>query len=312
MAKKQKKVATISAGGRQQEDRLWTLARQVADPANFQKECAETSNLIRVPERLFISIRDSRTPVLAREPKRQNHRFVLAIVLKSAGQICLDERIFRLDAGHALLIFPFQFRHFISLQESSIRWIFISFDMVHADSLESLRNQPWHLTEESTQILHRLLEAASFRRATHMTRSAEAQLWLALFLSQNSAPGMGLPFAPPIVSTEAQKLLECIHAYLYRHIDQPFKLEDMARGIGCSKSHLYRQFKEYFKISLGHYVAKMRLKKAVHLLHEDSLNISGVAQACGYASVLHAFSRTFHAAMGCSPREYRMQINKRK
>ena len=66
----------------------------------------------------------------------------------------------------------------------------------------------------------------------------------------------------------------------------------MARGIGCSESNLSHQFKKYFKMSLGHYVAQMRLSKAVSLLRKNSLNISGVAQACGYGS-LYAFGRKF-------------------
>ena len=304
MAKNLKKTSAASTVTSQQEDHLWELARQI-----YYKGWVEIANPVCVPEQLHVFRKDSRVPLLAIRPKNQTHRFTLVIVLKGAGQMCVDEQIFRLDAGHVFLIFPFQFRHYISLQESSIRWIYITFEMSRTDSLESLRNHPWNLTPESTQILRQLLEAVSSRNLKRMTRGAEAQFCLALLLRQSSAQEMTPPSSSSTIPKEAQKLLERIHGFLYRHIDQPFKLEDMARGIGCSKSHLYHQFKEHFKINLGHYVAQVRLNKAAGLLYENSLNISSVAQACGYSSV-YTFSRKFRAVMGCSPRNYRIQFRK--
>lgn len=309
MAKNLKKTMAASTVDRQQEDSIWTLVRQVEKPVDSRKGWEETANPVRVPERLRIFAKGSR--FLTQKSRRQPHNFVLIIALKGAGQACLNERIFRLEEGQALLIFPFQFRYFISLQESSIRWIAIGFEMEHADSLEFRRNQPWQLTSESMQILRRLLEALSSKDSSRIRRATEAQLWLALLLNQGSAQEMRLPSSSLTISAEAQKMLERIHGYFYRHMSQPFKLEDMACGINYSKSSLRRQFKEHFKISLGRYVAQVRLNKAVRLLHENTLNISGVAQACGYSSI-SIFSRKFSAAMGCSPRNYRVQINKVK
>lgn len=313
MAKKLKKPITASTVASHQEDRLWTLVQQLGNPVDYNTYAegwVETAHSVGVPERLVVFARVARTSILAEMPRRQQHRFVLLIILKGAAQVCLDERIFRLEVGQALLIFPFQFRHFISVQESSIRWIFIGFEMPHADSLESRRNHPWQITPESVQILRQLLEAVSSRQESRMTRAAEAQLWLALFLNKSSAQGIKSPSSFPIKSTEAHKLLEKINDFIYLHMDQPFKLKEMARGVGCSESYLSHQFKNHFKISLGRYVAQVRLGKAVGLLRKNSLNISGVAQACGYRS-LYAFGRKFRADMGCSPRDYRIQLNKR-
>lgn len=309
MAKKLKKTSAASTVACQQEEAIWTLSRQLSDPIDSRKGREETAHHVCIPERIAVFARDSRAPLLARRPQRQADDFVLHVILKGAGQVCLDEQIYRLEEGQALLIFPFQFRHFISVQESSIHWLLISFDLSRGDSLEFRRNQPWRLTPELMQILHRLLEALSSKNSTHTRSGTEAQLLLAQLLYQSSTQEIKLPSSSPTTFAEAQKWLERINGFLNRHLDQPFTLEDMARGIGCSERYLRHQFKERFKISLGHYVTRRRLKKAASLLHEDSLNISGVAQACGYSS-LYAFGRAFRAAMGCTPRDYRLRVNK--
>lgn len=309
MTKSLKKTNASSTAANQQEDNIWTLARKFGDPLNFDKGWTETANPIFVPERLHIYATDSRPSILIRRPKSQTHRFVLIISLKGAGQICVDERILGLDVGQALLIFPFQFRHYISVQEGSVRWIFITFEISRIDSLEFRRYHPWHLTQESMQIMHHLFKAVSGRHLLGTRRAFEAQLWLAHLLYQRSAPETKPPLSSPPIFTEAHELLKRIQDFLYRHLDQPFKLDDMARGIGCSKSYLCHQFKEHFKISPGRYLTQMRLGKAEGLLRGSSLNISAVAQACGYGSV-YAFSRTFRAAMKCSPRAYRIQTRK--
>ena len=187
MAKNLKKPTTASTVASQQKDQLWTLIQQIGNPIDYNTYAegwAETAHPVGVPERLVVFGRVSRASVLAEMPRRQQHRFVLLIILKGTAQVCLDERIFKLEVGQALLIFPFQFRHFISVQESSIRWIFIGFEMPHADSLESLRNHPWHLTRESAQILRQLLESVSSRNSNRTMKAAEMQLWLALFLNK--------------------------------------------------------------------------------------------------------------------------------
>src|SRR5690349_18625584 len=129
MAKKSKKTSAASTVDHQQADHLWTLARQVGEPVNFHAYVTgwtETAHPIGVPERLLVFTRDSRDRLL-RERPRYHNRFGLLIVLKGAGQICVDERIFKLDVGQAFLIFPFQFHHYTSIQENPIRWIYVAF-----------------------------------------------------------------------------------------------------------------------------------------------------------------------------------------
>lgn len=313
MANKLKKTKASSTAVSQRTDQIWTLARNIGNPTDMQvwmKGWAETANHIYFPERLLIFTRHTKDYLLDGTPKDYHHRFVLIVILKGTGQICVDERIFRLDVGQAFLIFPFQFHHYISLEESSIRWVFIEFEMSRTDFLESRRNQPWNFTPEFMHILHHLLEAVSSRSSTRTIKGgAEAQLWLALLLNQISGQAMKLPSTSPTILPETHKLLERINDWLARHINQSFKLDEMARGIGCSRDYLRRQFKDHFKTTLGRYVAQVRLHKAARLLRENTLNISGVAQACGYSSAV-VFSRKFHATMGCSPRGYRGQLNK--
>ncbi|PCJ94180.1 MAG: AraC family transcriptional regulator [Flavobacteriaceae bacterium] len=71
--------------------------------------------------------------------------------------------------------------------------------------------------------------------------------------------------------------------YLMKHISDRFKMENVAEKVHMSVRNLTRLFKKTTGITLGHYLEKLRVEKAVDLL-SDKHKVEFVAHQCGLKS----------------------------
>lgn len=97
-----------------------------------------------------------------------------------------------------------------------------------------------------------------------------------------------------------------LHArqYVQSHYRKGFTLDALAASCGLSKSHLCRGFKAHFGISPVALAIRIRLDHARELLRNADLNVTQIADECGFSDVYY-FSRLFKQRMGMSPRRYR-------
>ncbi len=73
---------------------------------------------------------------------------------------------------------------------------------------------------------------------------------------------------------------------------------------GLSRSRLYRQFQSFLGRPPAEEILRVQVGRAKELLAYASMNITGIADECGFASQA-AFSTTFSRIAGCSPSEWR-------
>lgn len=95
---------------------------------------------------------------------------------------------------------------------------------------------------------------------------------------------------------------------LNRNFDRPLALPALASAAGVSRSQLQRDFRAVFQLSPRQYQGKLRLDRALELLHGPS-PIAGIAAACGYVDQ-SAFARRFKEAVGLTPSQYRQSIGR--
>jgi AraC-like DNA-binding protein len=115
----------------------------------------------------------------------------------------------------------------------------------------------------------------------------------ALFACQDGEP-LAHPATPPQAPVEhAAQRMNAIGSYLHRHCTQEVLLADVARAAEMSVPSLCRFFKR-------------RLGRVCRLLRETARPITEIALSSGYLTVSH-FNRSFRAAKGMSPRDYRKQ-----
>ncbi len=83
-----------------------------------------------------------------------------------------------------------------------------------------------------------------------------------------------------------------------------FSVEKLCQALYISHSHLCRQFKATYGMSVKQYLLSRRLTHARHLLTASDLPIKTIAFSCGFNDELH-FMKTFKAATGVTALTYR-------
>src|SRR5258708_1407423 len=96
---------------------------------------------------------------LPRRGRALHHRFVLIIALQATVSVCVDDRVIRLGAGEGLLVFPFQFHHYIDAGQKDLLWIFITFDLADSESLIPMQYRPFLFTPAARVLATELIAA---------------------------------------------------------------------------------------------------------------------------------------------------------
>ncbi|WP_438347401.1 helix-turn-helix domain-containing protein [Paenibacillus sp. FA6] len=81
-------------------------------------------------------------------------------------------------------------------------------------------------------------------------------------------------------------------------------LQEIARSLALSPVQFTRRFQEAFNETPSQYLKTIRLRRARSLLNDSELNLTQIAERCGYENGFY-LSRVFSNAMGMSPSEYR-------
>lgn len=233
----------------------------------------------------------------------QHHRTVLLVAIKGGGKVSLDMETFPLEAGEALLIFPFAYHAYTDFSQDDICWLFVTFEKATLHEVEPLRGAGARRLGE--------LEWALLAETLACWLEPKGEMLLAFHLGlllqrlgamKGSEEGLirGRGDRPGADAT----LLRKVNRYLFPRLDQPLPVEVIARAMGQSESHFRARFRAVAGMGLGQHVRRLRMKRASDLLHTTSLSVSEIAQKCGFES-LYAFSRAFKTEYGVSPRAYR-------
>ena len=81
-----------------------------------------------------------------------------------------------------------------------------------------------------------------------------------------------------------------------------------AAQLGLSEGHLSHLFKKETDMTLGAYLTRCRIQKAMALLREGKLKVYEIAEACGYRDIAY-FSGTFKKITGKTPSEYQDSLS---
>ncbi|HMR66927.1 MAG TPA: response regulator [Anaerolineae bacterium] len=93
--------------------------------------------------------------------------------------------------------------------------------------------------------------------------------------------------------------------YIHKHHHRPdISLNEIAKTVGLSQSHLAYLLKERLGMNYSNYLSELRLKHAKKLLRTTTLTITAIAQAVGYPNPTN-FYRIFQREIGLTPKAYR-------
>jgi AraC-like DNA-binding protein/mannose-6-phosphate isomerase-like protein (cupin superfamily) len=276
-------------------DALEKAAKGLPEPKSYFRGLAPAS--FEPPSNLILFQR-AHSNMLGAE-HHYHYRFVLIVNLRTEGTVVLDNRSFELRPGEALLVFPHQFHHFHPPKSESIRWLFLTFELTQLEGIASLRNRVNPLSDACREYLGRLTAQYQERPGPQSGTAVSllASLILLELMQQEGRSSSRTPVARPSV-------IDQINRYIWDNFDKDLKLADLAARFPYSESHLRLLFRKRMGMSLGTYIQKVKMNRARSLLVGSGLNVSQVAQACGYDS-LYSFSRAFKKTTGLSPLAYK-------
>ncbi|MCK0472369.1 response regulator [Halalkalibacter sp. APA_J-10(15)] len=104
---------------------------------------------------------------------------------------------------------------------------------------------------------------------------------------------------------EVSQIVRGAERYMSTHFHESrLTLETVARELHVSSAYLSRLFKQQVGVSFVHALTKLRIKKAMQLLHSTDLTINEISQQVGYETQ-HYFSTAFKKVVGVTPNGYR-------
>lgn len=108
-------------------------------------------------------------------------------------------------------------------------------------------------------------------------------------------------------SIPLMKEMDTAVRYFHENYNKPLSIEEYAANHHMSVSWFIRNFKDYTDATPAQYILSLRISNAQTLLETTNYNITEIAEIVGYDNPLY-FSRLFKKQSGCSPSEFRKQL----
>lgn len=225
-----------------------------------------------------------------------HHRNILIIPMAGGGRIVIDGKAHILEPGRCALIRAYQFHHYSHLSPKQLSWLFITFEdgdlrlkgtifsprmaVFWQDACELFLEYQTVSSDGEARLGYRLALILSLLKEVRRTREE-----------------------PQGVSSSHEDLVLRVHEMIRDHMHRMLTIEEIARKVGLSSSHLRTRFRKAAGRSLGEFQREMRLQKAAELLTRKECSVGKVAEACGWESAF-AFSRAFRRYWKRSPKKF--------
>jgi AraC family transcriptional regulator len=95
-----------------------------------------------------------------------------------------------------------------------------------------------------------------------------------------------------------------VHEVMNDRWNETLKLEDLAHMAGVHPVTVSTYFPIYFSCTLGAYMRKLKIERALELLKTPGISLTEVAYDCGFFDQSH-FTRTFKQLTGFLPAQYK-------
>jgi transcriptional regulator GlxA family with amidase domain len=106
-------------------------------------------------------------------------------------------------------------------------------------------------------------------------------------------------FGNDLILTNALSLIR-------KNLQNPLKIDDLARSVGISRRGLYLRFEKHLGSSPLQEILRQRIAKAKSLLEGTALPLAKIAELSGFKGPYN-FSRAFRRETGISPSQHRLQ-----
>lgn len=110
-------------------------------------------------------------------------------------------------------------------------------------------------------------------------------------------------------SKKSNMLIE-VQKYINRnYYNEDCSIIEVAKYLGVSQAYLMRLFKREIKMTFIEYLTNVRIKNAIILMRDPTLNLTEIANLVGY-NTQHYFNKIFRRKVGISTQDYRLGISR--
>lgn len=145
------------------------------------------------------------------------------------------------------------------------------------------------------------------RRSAHRFAfvSVNGQITVSSKVMQRQEGGLKTKHSPVKVVNHADekllnRLMDCTEKIWDR---SEITMEDFARELGMSKSQLARKIKSISNLSPNDFIKEFRLRKSIHLMEDQGMNIAEVTMAVGFSNPSY-FTKCFKKRFGNLPSDF--------
>ncbi len=216
--------------------------------------------------------------------------FEICLILKGIVEITIDNAMYTLKKGEAVIIFPRQLHAYKTIEGSDIRMITFIPELVP----EFTKNYQKKIPADNT--IRGLLEYETLFDANN------------IFLQKGLLYAVLGRLVSDTDFKEAQAdedavLLDKALRYIEENYNADCTLRSASKKLSYSYSYLSRSFKRLMGMSFTEYLNRFRINRAVYLLRTESgIPVSQIAQLCGFESLCN-FNRNFKLITGTTPRK---------
>ncbi len=138
-----------------------------------------------------------------------------------------------------------------------------------------------------------------------MTKSFVIQLLVLIYRSFEEQPCT--EYFPQLKDGGSKRLVHLVTQYVGTHIFDNITVSEMAAAVGYNYSYLSHIFNQATGMTVSQYISKIKIQKAIELMHNGQFSISAVAERLNFATV-QSFNRAFKRNMGCSPATFMKNV----
>lgn len=235
--------------------------------------------------------------------------YLIHLVVAGKGVFQVGGASFHLQEGDLFLVKPNQLNTYAADATDPWEYYWVGFNGACANKLVQQTpftdHHPLHHCKDP-QSVREALYNIYLSRGTEPQQEALMTGYLYLFMAQlmkearDTMPNPG--------SSSSQYVLAAIK-YIQFNYSHDISVDDIAKAVGVSRSHLYRVFMANVGQSPIDYLTGYRISEACSLLKNAHLSIAEIAVSVGFFDQFY-FSRVFKKVKGVPPSKYLAALEK--
>jgi AraC-type DNA-binding domain-containing proteins len=229
--------------------------------------------------------------------------YLIHFIVSGKGTFQVDGKKYHLSEGQAFLIKPSQLVQYTADEHEPWEYYWVGFNGTNASRIVSRLPFSEVVPYYKLKNPHRIRETLYniFLSRGHEVYHDSLMIGnLYIFLGELMREAKSL--IPNKNSTGSTYVIKAIK-FIQFNYSHDVRIDDIARSVGISRSHLYRVFINTAGCSPIDYLTEYRINEACYLLKSSNLSIAEVAASVGFFDQFY-FSRVFRRAKGVPPSRF--------